>query len=197
VEVLQALQTRDTSPVARTVKRRLATRLPILPSHHVYVWAVDGDGHRFCRLFQETWRRIDLRARRRILRHWREDDSVAWQIWQSPSIVLLSTRDQNKRNHSAGTRCLGHGLRFCSADVDEMPDDVVRDLIAYELAHVYLFALGIRYGCEGRRGVGFVNAEGEYWGDIIEIEDSNARFMSSWGFDSESMNRWANSTGRV
>jgi hypothetical protein len=197
VALPQSLLTRDTSPAAQVVRCRQAIRLPILPRHHVYLRAVDGNGPRFRHLFLETWRRIVLGDRRRILRHWRADDSVAWEIWKSPSIVLVSTWDEKKHNQSAETRCLGHGLCFCSTDVDEMPDDVVRDIIAHELAHVHQFACGMRYGHEGPWGMEFIGVDGEEWGDIIDIEDGAAEIMSNWGFDPESLDRWAISTGRI
>jgi hypothetical protein len=198
MDLLQPERTRDSSSVAQIVKPRQTARLPILPRHHVYLRAVDGDGPRFRSLFLETWRRISLGDRRRILRHWRADDSFAREIRRSPSIVLVATWDEKKHNQSAGTRCLGHGLRFCSADIDEMPDDAVRDLIAHELAHVFQFALGMRYGPEGPWGEQeFVGVDGEKWGDVIDIEDGAAEIMSSWGFDPGSLDQWALSTGRI
>jgi hypothetical protein len=105
--------------------------------------------------------------------------------------VLLSTWDEQEHNQSAGTRCLGHGLRFCSTDVDKTPDDVVRDIIAHELAHVRQFALGMRYGLEGPWGMEFIGVDGEKWGDIIDIdiEEGAAEIMGYWGFDPGSLDR--------
>jgi hypothetical protein len=54
VDLLRPERTRDTSSVARVVKRPQATRLPMLPRYPVYLRAVDGDGPRFRSLFLET-----------------------------------------------------------------------------------------------------------------------------------------------
>jgi hypothetical protein len=79
-----------------------------------------------------------------------------------------------------------------------MPEDIVRDIIAHELAHVYQFALGMRYGPEGPRSEQeFVGVDGEDRGDVVDIENRSPEIMSNWGFDPKSLNRWAISTGRI
>src|SRR5262249_23509929 len=42
----------------------------LLPRHDVYLWVYDGDGRRFALAFQETWKRLPLGARRRLLSYW-------------------------------------------------------------------------------------------------------------------------------
>ena len=52
---------------------------PLLPRHNVYLFAPlpETGGERFARLFIETWKRIPLGPRRRILKHWKSGDSFA------------------------------------------------------------------------------------------------------------------------
>src|SRR4051794_13519671 len=45
----------------------------LLPRHGVFLFAPNRGGERFARLFRETWGRLPLYARRRILKHWRSD----------------------------------------------------------------------------------------------------------------------------
>jgi hypothetical protein len=47
---------------------------PLLPRHDIYLFAPNCGGEQFSSLFGETWKRLPLFARRRILRHWRIDD---------------------------------------------------------------------------------------------------------------------------
>src|SRR4051812_30768177 len=60
----------------------------LLPRHHIYLFAPKGGGERFARLFVETWRRLPLYARRRILKHWKNDRRADTVL--RPQIELLS-----------------------------------------------------------------------------------------------------------
>ena len=42
------------------------TLLPLLPRHHIYLTVHGGDGPRFARLFQETWKRVPCGARQHM-----------------------------------------------------------------------------------------------------------------------------------
>lgn len=51
--------------------------IPIVPTSDLYLTSYEhGDEARFVRVFRDTWRRIPLRDRRRILRYWRTDEFV-------------------------------------------------------------------------------------------------------------------------
>ncbi len=79
-----------------------------------------------------------------------------------------------------------------------MPDDVLQDLIAHELAHVLQDAEGISIigGDEDDRPVS-ANADRTkiYYEEDIELDAD--LLIEYWGFDPESIDRWALSTGRV
>jgi hypothetical protein len=73
-----------------------------------------------------------------------------------------------------------------------MPDDLVRNLIAHELAHGVQGAQGIRCAREYSDGRAvWVCKDGSWFGDNHEIELDADLMMDSWGFDSDSLDRWA------
>jgi hypothetical protein len=77
-----------------------------------------------------------------------------------------------------------------------MPDVVVQDLVAHELAHGVQNANGIR--CEREHSDGradYVCEDGSPFGGNFEIELDADEMMDFWGFDSESVDRWALAAG--
>jgi len=164
--------------------------IPIMPRSGIYLSAHGhGDDGRFARLFKETWLALPLSARRRLLRHWWHDKRRGiGGFWgtpttTSPTIELLSGWF---RTESALWEALdgmpdeeppfaqtfggGHTLRFWSTAVDQMPDDLVRRLIAHELAHVHQFACGrLRVDCEADAG----------------------QLACCWGYSGEPIREWA------
>src|SRR5512142_2457057 len=74
----------------------------------------------------------------------------------------------------AGTTCQGHELRFWTKIVAVYPDNLVRDLIAHELAHV----------CQAAEGepLGTANPQ--------DLEEDADMRVASWGFDTAAMDEW-------
>jgi hypothetical protein len=70
---------------------------------------------------------------------------------------------------------LGHKIVFWSKIVAVYPDNVVRDLIAHELAHVYQSALG---------------GESEDYDNPLCVEDDADWLMQLWGFDPVAIDDW-------
>jgi hypothetical protein len=166
----------------------------LLPRHDVYLWVYDGDGRRFALAFQETWKRLPLGARRRLLSYW-ASARPASGILVSPSIELADYQFGHRRD-LAMVDHRGHRLRFRSRYTDRMPDDVLQDLIAHELVHVLQDSYGIRVlrqYSDGRRV--FVDARGDIFGGNYEIESDADCTIEGWGFDSESIDRWSLAAG--
>lgn len=161
-------------------------KVPLLPRHGIRLHSPCGDGRRFARRFVETWARIPLWARRAMLAHWRKppEDFRSSAI---PSIQLLdSWPGQVGKGLRATNGCSaarGHVLLFSRPIVEAYPDDIVRDLVAHELAHVVQEAVGQQFG--------------ELEHEAIEWEEDADDRMAFWGFDPESMDRWAIEKGIV
>jgi hypothetical protein len=80
---------------------------------------------------------------------------------------------------------------FRAKTIAKMPDVVVQDVVAHELAHVYQKANGIRPAGQHRGGaVDYVDRHGDYWGGKPEIEEDADWTAGLWGFDSDSIHRW-------
>ena len=105
-----------------------------------------ADDARFARVFSETWRSLPLWFRRRCVRFWTtmrtHPDAIV------PRIEVADVMSDWFRDDSdiAIAQCgmMGRLLTFCGPVVDAMPDDVLRILIAHELAHVHQWASGER-----------------------------------------------------
>jgi hypothetical protein len=178
------------------------TVLAIDRRQQVYLRPFQGDGPRFVRLFRSTWRRLPLWARRRILGFWHDaDDAMANLVLHSPHIELL---DGWSKRQGEGLRgdvgCVSHGghfLQFHAPVVDLMPEPLVCDLIAHELAHVHQDACGIRLkSVESDGTIVYEDARGGVYmaGELEEEADAT---MVSWGFDDEAMDQWAVEQGIV
>jgi hypothetical protein len=113
----------------------------LLPRHPVYLFTFEGGGARFAELFRGTWARLPLGARRHILRYWRSENP--YTPWDGTVKVELATDWDGRRRGRGlrGTRASmtwgGYQLYFFTKVVEALPDELVRDLIAHELAHVY------------------------------------------------------------
>jgi hypothetical protein len=178
--------------------------LPLLPRHQIYLWVHEGDGQRFAAMFRQTWGRVPLWARRRMLQYWKHIPFVpsvylSPDIYHalSPHIKLSDETISESRRAFAGVSRTGHLLRFRPKRIAAMPDDVMQDLIAHELAHVLQGAAGIHCIDEykdGRRLYAY--RDGTMFGGNYEIERDADDMMNCWGFDSESIDQWCLATGR-
>ena len=156
---------------------RLAPRQP------VYLFAPHGDGVRFARLWGETWRRLPLGVRRALLRHWRSPEAIRYGVLQPPLIELLEDWGVREDGDLGAVSRGGHQIRFAADVVDAMPDDIVRDLIAHELAHVYQWAIGEDMTPDPEFG-------------FLDIEECADEMVRDWGFGVESIDDWSRSVGR-
>ena len=135
----------------------------------------DNDQERhFAGVFRDTWCRIPLGRRRQLVTFWRDD------VWShhagpfSPKLELLQDWSGRGEEDVAICGLMGHGLRFYSGDIDVMPDNIVSDVIAHELAHVWLIAAGQHNPLDPEQ-------DSEYPADYQ---------MAEWGFDPSSVYVW-------
>jgi hypothetical protein len=169
------------------------TLLPLLQRRCIYLTDDGGDSPRFARLFQETWKRIPLGARRRMLAYWRTGRNYGHIL--SPTVELASYQFRGRRDYAAVDHC-GHRLRFRAKFFDRMSEDVVQDVIAHELAHVLQSAGGIRCVREWADGrAHYVFSDGTDFGGNRDLEEDADFTIDCWGFDPEAVDRWALETG--
>jgi hypothetical protein len=184
---------------------RAGYAFPIMPRRGVYLWAFDGDGSRLASLFLSTWKRLPLWARRPLLAFWRRGHPVYGDYKPSPQVELLQGwpgREGDDDAPSEAMACVthaGHLIRFHAPSVDRMPDPVVCDLVAHELAHAYQYALGATVAWDLSPGeVDLLDGDGD--GSVFlpgEMEEDAEMIMSGWGFDPESIDRWTVAEGIV
>jgi hypothetical protein len=111
---------------------------PLLPWHRIRLFAPTDreQAKRFADQFRETWR-LPLRARSSLLKHWREKAVFTAPFLQRPQLELL--RGWSGREHHEALACVSPGgflVRFWVKAVAVMPDTIVQNLIAHELALV-------------------------------------------------------------
>ena len=170
--------------------------LRLLPRHEILLWVHPGGGRRFAAVFRQAWRRLPLWARRRLLVYWK-GSSHKLGVVLSPEVHLTDIPIAYEERTLAGVDRSGHRLKFRSDVVDAMPDDVLQDLIAHELAHVLQNAQGIHCIEQYDDGRAVYAAEdGGIFGGNLEIELDADWTMEGWGFDPESIDRWSPATGR-
>lgn len=159
-------------------------RLPFLPidrRNGLYLFPMDGDGNRFVAAFRRVWRAMPLAARRRLLKHWREN-RPQWlpEGYPWPQIELIADKSNFSRGNSAEKATaqigdFGCTFAFDAAFCDAAPNDcVIKSLVAHELAHSVLTAQG---GEDYQRSCGtpetYESAPGEVAADEV---------AETWGF---------------
>ena len=154
-----------------------------------------GNDERFRQLFRTAWRRIPFAYRRLMVKHWRCDDDPDSGIAWSPNIQLLvewgdaegwgaQRKDgkiwcmQQRTDEYAIMSTRGHRLFFYAPSIDAMPDSIVQDIIAHELAHV----------CQAAEGDERVPVEELRLLDPREM-DAN-KIIADWDFDPDSVDVW-------
>ena len=158
------------------------------PVHMICIWPLHGNGTRFAWIFFGAWRRLPRRVRRKILELWYWCDDIGCAETFSPHIVLDDGRyignfvENPELADLAVVEENGHRLRFNAQMTDQLPENVVADVVAYMLAMVFQFAIGTR---PDRQGTVLSNAN-----MAQEVDD----LMSDWGFDPESVDDWYEET---
>jgi hypothetical protein len=162
---------------------------PIVPTSRLWLPRLGvGNDERFANIFRDTWRQIDIRARRLMVAHWRNGQPrYAIQGLWSPTIRLCRSWQFNEWSWR-GPRDLGacgsggHSLYFYAPVVDAMPTKHVGELIAHELAHVIQYATG-----DLPRPGGTDRTIPRSCDPIENIADE---YMEWWGFDPSAIDEW-------
>ena len=150
---------------------------------HAFITVYSGNGPRFAELFRQTWKRMPRWATRLLLAYW--EDRMDGLI--RPPFVELVPYPLGGRRTFATTSRQGMRYHFRSEYVDAMPDDVVQDLVAHELAHGVQSADGIRCVREYSDGrADFVCADGSPRGGRLDIELDADEMMDSTGGSTQS-----------
>ena len=156
-------------------KQDLAPKGPLLAGLPVLLWGWGGEGgDRFVALFQQTWGRLRPAVTDRLLRHWQPITSEGRWVVDGPARLSGSL---------ARTLYPGRHLEFSASAVDEMPDALVGELIAHELARAFLYAQ---------------DGESHDWEDDASRrrrEDLVGQLTGSWGFAPASLREWAATHG--
>ncbi|MBI2806097.1 MAG: hypothetical protein HYX68_14040 [Planctomycetes bacterium] len=159
--------------------------LPVVPTSRLWLprWEI-GDDKRFALIFRDTWKRVPIRARRLMVRHWRTCPIWLMQGLWSPTISLTDDWEFSdvcgrKPKDLGGCGRGGHSLYFFAPIVDAMPVQHVGELIAHELAHAVQYASG---------DLPQTNRElPRCWDDTETFADE---IMHEWGFDPWAMDDW-------
>jgi hypothetical protein len=161
---------------------RKGSMLRLLRGHDVYLTFYENDGLRFAAQFRATWKRIPLRARRKMLKFWKESGHVS---------IELTRVQQSHRGSLAHVFLGGRIVRF-RTKIARMPDSVVQDLIAHELGHVVQHALAKDDGVSLREYFAGPNADEGIAREMVE--EDVAHLIEEWGFDPDSCVKWLRST---
>ena len=155
-----------------------------MPRSGIYMIAFGYcDDRRFARVFRETWLKLPLWVRRRMLKHWREYKAAVVCLPELrrqldvPSIEVLDDKSDWHRGPSgcaAGqTSIQGTSLSFWAEVVDRLPDEHLQTFIAHELAHVHLMT----HNCH-------------HTDDYSLAESEVSEALDEWGFDEGAMWIW-------
>ena len=114
---------------------------PLLPRHHVYLYAPCRGGERFAKRFVEVWKRIPLRERRTLLRHWRQrsDDPLTG----SAIVAVMLVTSWGAKDPGTVAQCREYGRKIY---FDENHFDLIPEHICYYVAHELAHATWIAHG---------------------------------------------------
>jgi hypothetical protein len=166
----------------------------LFPGYEVYLVGREGDPNRFAKLFLATWHRLPSKDRRLIMGWWGRQtlghhlDGRQVTIGPGATVLLGDELRNQDRGRLADTVGSGHTLRFDSNAVAQMPDNVVQDLVAHELAHVVQLALGFKKVVD-QDGIESWRKDGRYWGTVDDLEREADEMIDRWGFDPGSLHR--------
>ena len=157
------------------LKKCLVPKGPLIAGLPVLLWGWAGEGgDRFVASFQQTWGRLCPAVTGRLLQYWQPITSEGRWVVDGPAHL---------DGRLARTLYPGRHLEFSASAVEEMPDALVGELIAHELARAFLYAQdGDSHGRED---------DASRW----RREALVGQLTRSWGFAPDSLRQWAATRG--
>ena len=130
-----------------------------------------GNRQRFAEVFGQVWQSIPAEEREEIVAHWEE--GFAGQV--SPQIELLAEYELPGKNDAFGN------ILYFNAEVAELLDDadLLPDLIAHELGHVYCFSIS-------------APGHASFPPIVLAKEDEADAKANDWGYDMHTLRNWTN-----
>jgi hypothetical protein len=154
---------------------------PLLPRHGIWLTVPPAaaktladllagarrPGELFASAWRETWQRIPLSARRRILKHWKNSTFIE---------VALTTSRLEQLDLAAACGNFGCSLFFMP--YHDLPMETTFGVIAHELAHVYHWATDFSEACKFNAAETFATRKAEEWGFPQSRHHENRRQWS-------------------
>jgi hypothetical protein len=158
---------------------------PIVPEERLYLHC-DGEprGQQFAELFRQVWQAIPADAHVVIRDFWRRH-----ALFGKPFIEYSNQWLPGGSDVRATTKAFAGEMQFLAKELDPMPDDAVRFIIAHELAHVFQKARGDTLDFSERGEAAFLGADGERR-TVDENEENADRLAKSWGFPQVPLMLW-------
>ncbi len=156
---------------------------PLLPRHYVFLFAPNKGGELFAKRFVEVWKRIPLRDRRTILRHWKQRKADPVTGTSIIAVMLVPAWGTKEPGTVAQCRECGHKL-FFKQDHFALSPEMICYYIAHELAHATWTARGESAHMEAAADI-CPNIDSQH-DDIGETCERLANLLvAEWGFRRE------------
>jgi hypothetical protein len=161
------------------MRRETVETFRLLSRPRIELWAFEGDGKRFSRLFKEVWRQIPGGGKKLVLSYWRDPP-----VNVCPRLELVEIWSEWSTGTAAFAYLPTGIVVFHAATFGLLPDDVAKTVIAHELSHIASWSYWKKKGL-----LGTAYSEDP---DTLqkEIETDAAHYMSEWGFDGNAYALW-------
>lgn len=169
------------------IKNAIATgqAFPISPEDRLYLFCPEEPrGQQFAVLFQEVWQGIPEGVHLAIVAFWREHAPFG-----RPMIEYSNQWSPKGENIRATTAAFGGEMQFLARELDPLPDDAVRFIIAHELAHVFQKARGDTLHFPNNGETLYMGADGRRR-TVQENEVDADQLAESWGFSQHPLCLW-------
>jgi hypothetical protein len=154
-------------------------KVKLIAQAEIYLTPVGLDAEsaerRFIQIFNLVWDRLPQSARDAL--------SVKWSIASARLYLTHTWREQGRR--LAQCAFGGASFHFYSPAVHRMPDSILAECIAHELAHAFFYVTRDPYHCGGLNG--------QVYDKILQrrlAEALTRELVTVWGFNPGSLAEW-------